>query len=169
MAAARPRLAGATTSQRKTWERENYILLPRNCQVVYTCETRGKPSSSLARMSQGKDEAKVRVRKPMKKRRVSIIKAFRRPILSVAKPAMGAKTRWERTQALATQLPSSALIKKSTPRSKWKSKRRRGESVVELERPSSFCRLWRTTLEEETLAPCCKATRLITNALSSWT
>ena len=59
-------------------------------------------------MSQGSDCANVRMRKPMKKRTVSIIKAFLRPILSVTKPAMGANTRWERTQALATQLRSSA-------------------------------------------------------------
>ena len=81
-------------------------------------------------MRDGSDVAKVRTRKPREKRRASTIKAFRRPNLSLRKPATGAKSRWERTQTLATQLNSSSLIEKSTkPRLRPKSKREGSEEL----------------------------------------
>ena len=77
-----------------------------------TCETMGQPNRNLARISHGKEVEVVSRLKPRKKTVVSIMRALRRPILSLRKPARGAQSRWASTQVLATQLPSSSLTEK---------------------------------------------------------
>ena len=85
-------------------------------------------------------------------------------MVSLMKPATGAKTKWEMTQALATQLPSSTLIERLKPRSKGGI----GELSVRLKTSGCSRRRLCRRLDEETLAPWSSATRFIRKALRSW-
>ena len=132
----------------------------------WTWDTLGHPMRTRARTSHGSEGARVRIRKPRKRRRQSIIKALRRPILSLTKPATGAKARWERTQMLATQLSSSSVMEKSEP-ARSRSKSKRCELVLESKFSGFSWRRLCKILDDEMLAPCSKATRLMENPRSS--